>query len=128
MEVSKMVVDREKSSTKVVASARTHKSKAPRFEGMAFDPKPWKNKISKPLARLISALTKTATEEREAEQTIADKRQAIAAYDEVFSKTAGLISSLLRIAGEEELADRVRPVKSRPGQISDPETQVDQQS
>ncbi len=97
----------------------------PRFEGMTFDPAPWKKKLFGPINKLGAALKKTAIEEREAEQTITAKREAIAAYDEIFSKTAGLVSALLRIAGEEELGRRVRPVKSRPGRISDPEFEVD---
>lgn len=97
----------------------------PRFEGMTFDPAPWKKKLSEPTARLGAALAKTAAEEREAEQTIAAKNDAIADYDDVFSKTAGLVSALLRIAGEEEIGRRVRPVKSRPGRISDPDVEID---
>ncbi len=97
----------------------------PRFEGMTFDPAPWKKKLLEPTARLSAALKKTATEKREAEQTITAKDEAIADYDDVFSKTAGLVSALLRIAGEEELGRRVRPVKSRPGRISDPDVEID---
>ncbi len=58
-------------------------------------------------------------EQREAEQTLLAKRQAMDAYDRVFSKTASLISALLRIAGEEALAERVLPVSSRPGRIAE---------
>jgi len=97
----------------------------PRFEGMTFDPEPWKKKIQESLAGLGEVLENIATEEREAEQTLTAKRQAIEKYDEVLSKTASLVSAMLRIAGEDELADRVRPVKSRPGQISDPDVPVD---
>ena len=97
----------------------------PRFEGMTFDPAPWKKRLFGPTNKLGNALERTAIEDREAEQTLTAKNEAIAAYDEVFSKTAGLVSALLRIAGEEELGRRVRPVKSRPGRISDPEFDVD---
>ncbi|MDJ0764741.1 MAG: hypothetical protein QNJ97_17305 [Myxococcota bacterium] len=93
----------------------------PRFEGMTFDPGPWKQKISDPLAKLDTALKNTNTEVREAEQTLSAKHRAIEAYDAVFSKTAGLVSAMLCIAGEQLLADRVRPVKSKPGQITDPD-------
>ena len=92
-----------------------------KFEGMTFDPKPWKNRLQAPTNKLGNALERTAIEDREAEQTLTAKNEAIAAYDEVFSKTATLVSALLRIAGEEELAQRVRPVKSRPGRISEPD-------
>ena len=97
----------------------------PRFEGMTFDPAPWKKRLLGPTNKLGAALERTAIEEREAEQTITAKNEAIAAYDDIFSKTAGLVSALLRIAGEEELGRRVRPVKSRPGRISNPDFDVD---
>jgi len=95
---------------------------APRFAGMTFDPAPWKAKIAAPLAALAQALDAAATESREADKTLAAKTRAIADYDDAFSKTAGLVSALLRIAGEEELADRVRPVKSRPGRTAEDAT------
>ena len=93
----------------------------PRFEGMTFDPTSWKKRLQAPADKLGTVLKKTATEDREAEQTIGAKDDAMTAYDDVFSKTAGLVSALLRIAGEEDLAQRVRPVKSRPGRISEPD-------
>jgi hypothetical protein len=96
----------------------------PRFEGMTFEPELWKNKLTPPTTALKAALEKTATEEREAEQTLQAKHQAMQKYDAIFSKAAGLISALLRIAGEETLADKVRPTKSRPGRIADPEDEA----
>ena len=83
-----------------------------------------KEQLAPIVARLGAALITTAREEKEAEQTQKTKNRAIAAYDDVFSKSASLISALLGVAGEEELARRVRPTKNKPGQISDPDVEV----
>jgi hypothetical protein len=109
---------------RIVAKLDTVARPAPRFEGMTFDPAPWKAKIAAPLAVLGTSLDAVAAESRQAEETLTAKARAIADYDDVFSKTAGLVSALLRVAGEEELADRVRPVKSRPGRTADTATEA----
>lgn len=92
---------------------------APKFEGMAFDAGLWKEKITVPTQALGDALADIAREEREAERTLNAKRKTMADYDDVFSKVAGLVSALLNIAGEKELAAKVRPSKNRPGRVSD---------
>jgi hypothetical protein len=47
---------------------------------------------------------------------LVEKREAMSAYDSGFSATADLISTLLKLAGEDELAKRVGPSVRRPGQ------------
>jgi hypothetical protein len=44
------------------------------------------------------------------------KRERIEKYDAAFSSTANIVSALLQIAGEKELAGRVRPSGRRAGQ------------
>lgn len=70
---------------------------------------------------LTSHLKDVAREEREAEQTFVKKHAAIGEYDSTFSSVASLISTLLEVAGESELASRVRPSKRRPGQTAEGE-------
>jgi hypothetical protein len=65
-----------------------------------------------------------ATELRESEATQTAKDKAIVAYDRTFSRVATLAGALLEIAGESELAKRVRPSTRRPGRTvedADPE-------
>jgi hypothetical protein len=70
-------------------------------------------------AKLNAALKAVAQENREAEATIVAKRQATEAYDKTFSLTATLCSHLLQIAGETELAGRIRPSSRRSGQTAE---------
>jgi hypothetical protein len=48
--------------------------------------------------------------------TLVDTREAVEQYDRSFSTTANLIAHMLRAAGEEQLAKRVRPSTRKPGQ------------
>jgi hypothetical protein len=86
-----------------------------KIEGMGFDAGAWKRMISRCLTKLQGALEVLATRAHTAEQTIAAKHRAIAAYDAVFFKSATLISALLSIAGEEELARQVHGLIHIPG-------------
>jgi len=79
-----------------------------------------KDEAVRKLERRLEALSTTATdvsvEEREAEQTLAAKNDAIGKHDEVFGFTAALLETLLEGAGELALAKRVKPSRRRPGQ------------
>jgi len=72
-------------------------------------------KLGQRLAQLEQALAELAREGREAEATQSKKDKAVAAYDQTFTLTAGLLEVLLRFAGETSLADKVRPSIRRPG-------------
>ena len=58
-------------------------------------------------------------EARQAQATVVAKASAMAAYDATFTGVAGTLSGLLRLAGERELAARVRPSGRRPGQTAE---------
>lgn len=53
-----------------------------------------------------------ATEAREAQETQIDRTQALEGFDQEFSRCAGFLSALLRLAREDEHAERVRPGRS----------------
>jgi len=72
-------------------------------------------KLGQRLTQLQDALGDVALEGREAEATQVNKDKAVAAYDQTFSLSAGLLEVLLRFAGEGVLADQVRPSTRRPG-------------
>lgn len=68
--------------------------------------------VEKPLA---AALDEVASEERQAQGTLAKKDAAIRSYDVAFRQAAGLLSGMLDLAGLDALAARVRPSVARPG-------------
>ncbi|MBN2525539.1 MAG: hypothetical protein JXR76_04035 [Deltaproteobacteria bacterium] len=91
----------------------------PLIPGYVFDANIWKKPLTEYLIALKEALYSEANESREAEATLLAKREAISRYDQEFSRTANLVSTLLEISGEAELARRVRPSFQQPGQTSE---------
>lgn len=85
------------------------------IEGYTFEPKKFADKLQAPLARLGKALEAVAVEEKQADETIVAKNRAVEKRDRKFSAGANLISALLAVAGEDELARRVRPTGRNPG-------------
>jgi hypothetical protein len=87
----------------------------------SFDAAPWVEQIAAPTERLGTALADVARETREAQGTLVAKTRAIAAYDEAFSTGVAFVTALLRLVGEHEHADRLRPSARRPGTLEEPE-------
>lgn len=88
----------------------------PRFAGAGLDAKAVQQDLSGAREALQGALTQVATEAREAQGTLSKKNQAIEEYDRVFTGVATSLAGLFTLAGEQELADKVRPSTRRPGQ------------
>jgi len=91
----------------------------PRIPGFSFNPAPWQARIEERADAVASTRSLLATEVRETEGTQTNKDKAREQYDQTFSRVATLASALLAIAGERELAGRVRPSRRRPGQTAD---------
>lgn len=83
--------------------------------GYHFDPVKWAEDYEPLIAQLDKAIERVGTEVREAEATLVDKKRAVAEFDETFSACATLVSALLSMGGEKELAARVRPSARRAG-------------
>jgi hypothetical protein len=92
---------------------------ASRIPGHTMDPELWRAPIAASVAEMEGLTVQVAEEEREAEATLTSKYASIEAYDRAFSRAANLVSTLLEIAGQKELAKRVRPSTRRSGQTTE---------
>jgi hypothetical protein len=90
--------------------------------GLTFDPMSYTDPLDETTERLERAQAALRREERELEATLMIKNRVMATHDARFLSIARLLESLFRLAGFEELANRVRPSARRPGQIeNDPD-------
>lgn len=96
-----------------------------RLPGYELDPAKWAKGYKEPIAKLAEALEKVRVEQREAEATLVDKQRAMAEFDLTFSRTASLVSLLLEMGGEKELARRVRPSSRKAGVTAEVAEDVD---
>lgn len=86
-----------------------------RVPGATFPADTYATRLADLADPLEQALQDNALERREAEATLAAKDEAVANYDAFFSTAASILSALLRVTGDDALADRVRPSTRRPG-------------
>ena len=100
----------------VTAALSTVKLPKSRVRGATFHAKEWAERLTEHTTALTSALADVAREAREAEATLVAKNRALAEHDRTFGDVATLVSAVLRMGGETELAARVRPSPRRPGQ------------
>lgn len=92
-----------------------------RVKGASFDTEELAAELDACTKKIQKALDDVARETREAEATLIKKKTAITGFDATFSSIAGMLSALLTIGGEKELAQRVRPSSRRPGQVEETE-------
>ncbi len=93
----------------------------PRRKGLALDPSQWVADLTGPIATLEQSLADVAREAREAQAASDGKAVAMDRNDDVFSRSAGSLSGLLRLVEEDTLARQVRPSGRRPGRVAEPE-------
>ncbi|MDC3959938.1 hypothetical protein KEG38_39155 [Polyangium jinanense] len=93
----------------------------PRRKGVMLDPAAWVSDLLGPIATLEQALADVAREAREAQAASDAKATAMAHNDDVFARSAGCLSGLLRLVAEDTLARQVRPSGRRPGRVAEPE-------
>jgi hypothetical protein len=91
----------------------------PRIKGAKLNVAEIAGSLQEKRAELDQQLHAVQREMREAQQTLAAKTAAVAAYDETFAGVAAALSGLLRLAGKVDLAAKVRPSTRRPGQTAD---------
>ncbi len=94
-------------------------SPTPKIPGYQMNPALFSAPVRSLALEMEGLTAKVATEEREAEATLTAKYASIEAYDGAFSAAANLVSTLLEISGQRDLAKRVRPSSKRPGQTAE---------
>lgn len=72
------------------------------------------------LAPLTAALESLRTEERENEAALTDRDRALGEWTGVYQGVATLLSGLYRLAGRDDLADRIRPTERRASGLETP--------
>lgn len=98
---------------------RTVSLPAPRVKGASIDAATIAKELDAAHAELTSHQHDVVRETREAQATLEAKNTAVASYQQRFSHVANLLSALLSIAGNAELAKKVRPSGRRPGQTAE---------
>ena len=99
----------------VIEALQTAKLPKSRVRGAKLHADEWAERLGEHTEGLSAALGNVAREVREAEATLVAKNQALAEHDRVFGDVATLVSAVLRMGGQTELAGRVRPSPRRPG-------------
>ncbi len=90
---------------------------APLRQAMTLNIATLESELDSAITRHQDALNTVARETRETEAELTRKSRIQASYDRHFSSVAACFEGLFRLAGQEELANRVRPSQRRPGRI-----------
>ncbi|TXD39171.1 hypothetical protein FRC98_01860 [Lujinxingia vulgaris] len=69
--------------------------------------------LQAPIDRLRTSLKSLNEEEREAERLLSERDALIDAWSRIYQAVAGIMEQLYRLAGDDELARRVRPTANR---------------
>ncbi|MBK8256900.1 MAG: hypothetical protein IPK82_30035 [Polyangiaceae bacterium] len=103
----------------VVDNLQKNKLPPPRIKGAKLDVAEVAASLSEKRDLLDKHLKSVQREVREAQKTLTDRNNAVAAHDAMFSGIATALSGLLLIAGKPELAARVKPSTRRPGETAE---------
>lgn len=88
---------------------------APIRKAVTFDARAWAKEISVPAGDLAKEVKAGGEKKTGVKDATAEKHAVMAESDHVFIRSAELLEALLRVAGEDERADQVRPSHHKPG-------------
>ncbi len=95
-------------------------NRSPSVAGFQFDASAAQAGLRDQAGILDQALRNLQREERESEATLVEKQRALDQHDDVFTGSAGTLSFLFRLVGDHELASRIKPSETRPGETEEP--------
>lgn len=100
-------------ASKIADSLRTRPMPAPRLAGVVFPAAATAGELDALSTDLQDRLAVVKLEERQAQDALGVRNQAQESYDTSFSELAELGMILLRLAGRDDLAARLRPTEPR---------------
>lgn len=95
----------------------------PLDETVSVNPKTWIKQLGSLTERLDAALSGVAREEREGQDTLRRKNEALTAHDHIAARGSDLIWSLLRLVDLDDAAERLVPTHRRRATEDDSEPQ-----
>lgn len=114
-EVPKDPVQLQRFATEAAARMRAASWGTPRVKGAQLDPAEVATGLEQSSKQIGETVAAVADEVRETQVAREARNREMDAYDETFTAVATIFEGLFLLAGQRELADRVRPSRRRPG-------------
>jgi len=86
-----------------------------RIPGATFNAQDWSDRLKRDREALDGKLKEVARENREAEATLVARNAAMIDFDNALSRSNAMLTAFLRLAGQDELASRLRVARRKQG-------------